>query len=70
MNFNENIKDGRKIVKICNKLISGPNYHYDTCFIEPVISYDKLIDVMSLNENYLVCIFTNFSKNVENQGKT
>ena len=39
-------------------------------FIEPLISYDKFIDVMNLNENYLICIFININKNVENRGKT
>ena len=65
MNFNENIKNDSKIVKTSiNRLLSGPNYHCDTV-IEPVISYDKLIDVMRLNENDLIYIFINISRNVK-----
>ena len=56
-------------LKSLNILISGPYYHCDTFFIEPVISYDKFIDVMNLNETYLICIFININKNVENRGK-
>ena len=34
MNLIENIKDDRKIIKIHkNRLISGPNYHYDTLLL-------------------------------------
>ena len=69
MNFNENIKKDRKIVnESINKLLSCPNYHCDTFFfLKPVISYDKFIDVMRLNENYLIYIFMNI--NVKNRGK-
>ena len=41
-----------------------------TLCIEPVISYDKFIDVMGLIENYFICIFININKNVENREKT
>ena len=34
--------------------------------MEPVVAYDKCIDVLDLNENYLNCIFMNINKNVEN----
>ena len=37
------------------------------------MSFDKFIDimdVMGVNENYLICIFMNFNKNVENRVKT
>ena len=61
------LKLTEKSSKSINILISGPNYHYDTV-IEPVISYDKLIDVMGLNDNYLNCKFININTNVENQG--
>ena len=30
--------------------------------MEPVIAYDKCIDVLDLNENYLICIFMNINK--------
>ena len=48
MNLNENIKITEKIVKNINILITGPNYHF--FFIEPVISYDKFIEVVGLNK--------------------
>ena len=38
--------------------------------IEPVLSFDKFIDVMGLNENYLICIFMNINENLETRGKT
>ena len=37
--------------------------------IEPVISYDKCIDVMGLNKNDLICIFMNINEKVKNRGK-
>ena len=49
------LKMTEKSLKSINKLISCPNN-------KPVISYDKFIDVMGLNENYLICIFMNFNK--------
>ena len=56
-----------KLLKFINKLISGPNYHCAT-----LLSYDKFIYVMGLNENDLIWIFMKFFKNktVENPGKT
>ena len=38
--------------------------------IKPVMSFDKFIDIMGVNENYLICIFMNFNQNVENRVKT
>ena len=38
--------------------------------IEPVISYDKCIDVVGLNKNDLICIFMNINEKVKNRGKT
>ena len=38
-------------------------------FIEPVILYDKFIDAMRLNENELIYIFMNISRNVKNREK-
>ena len=37
--------------------------------IEPVVSYDKCIDVMGLNKNDLICIFMNINEKVKNRGK-
>ena len=39
-------------------------------FIEPVISYDKCIDVMGLNKKDLICIFMNSNEKVKKRGKT
>ena len=64
INFNETLKMTEKSLKSINKLILGPNDD-----IKPVISFDKFINVMGLNENYLICIFMNINKNVENRGK-
>ena len=47
MIFNENMKMTEKGFKNTNEIILGPNYKY---VIEPVISYDKCIDVMGLNK--------------------
>ena len=55
----------KKKSKKIHKPISGPNYHCVTFLLTNNI---KLIDVMSLNENYLICINTN--KNDESQAKT
>ena len=35
--------------------------------IVPIILFDKFVDVMNLNKNYLICIFMNINENVENQ---
>ena len=40
------------------------------CVIKSVMSFDKFIDVMGVNENYLICIFMNFNQNVKNRVKT
>ena len=37
--------------------------------IEPVISYDKCIDVMDLNKNDLICIFMNINEKVKKSRK-
>ena len=61
MNFNENIKNDRKSLKSINKLNLSRNYHCDT-LIEPIIPYDKFIDIMGQNDNYLICIFMNINR--------
>ena len=33
------------------------------------MSFEKFIDVIGVNENYLICIFMNFNQNVENRVK-
>ena len=38
--------------------------------IEPVISFNKCIDVMRLNKNDLICIFMNINEKVKNRGET
>ena len=35
--------------------------------IVPIILFDKFVDVMGLNKNYLICIFMNINENGENQ---
>ena len=35
--------------------------------IVPIILFDKFVDVMGLNKNYLVCIIMNINENDENQ---
>ena len=35
--------------------------------IVPIILFDKFVDVMDLNKNYLICIFMNINENDENQ---
>ena len=54
MNFYENIKNDRKSLR--------PKLSLCHFIIEPVIAYDKCVDVMSLNANYLFCIFMNIDK--------
>ena len=34
--------------------------------IVPIILFDKFVDAMGLNENYLICIFMNINENDEN----
>ena len=34
--------------------------------VEPTILFDKFVDVMSLNKNYLICIFMKINENDEN----
>ena len=33
----------------------------------PIILFDKFVDVMGLNKNYLICVFMNINENDENQ---
>ena len=33
----------------------------------PIILFDKFVDVMGLNKNYLICIIMNINENDENQ---
>ena len=54
-----------KFFKSINELISGLNCRCDTFSIEPVISYDELIDDLVLYENNLICIFMNINKTVK-----
>ena len=35
--------------------------------IVPIILFDKFVDVMGLNKNYLICIFMNINENDDNQ---
>ena len=35
--------------------------------IVPIILFDKFVDAMDLNENFLICIFMNINENDENQ---
>ena len=70
MNFNENLKDDRKIIKIHIQTNFRPKLSLCHFVIEPVISYDNFIDVMGLNKNYLIYIFMKINKNIENRGKT
>ena len=35
--------------------------------IVAIILFDKFVDVMDLNKNYLICIFMNINENDENQ---
>ena len=35
--------------------------------IVPIILFDKFVDVMDLNKNYLICIFMNINENDETQ---
>ena len=35
--------------------------------IVSIILFDKFVDAMGLNENYLICIFMNINENDENQ---
>ena len=35
--------------------------------IVPIILFDKFVDVMDLNKNYLISIFMNINENDENQ---
>ena len=59
--------------KIAKKIYKSTNFRpkrsFSHCVIKPVMSFDKLIDVMGLNENYLICIFLNINQNVENRVK-
>ena len=34
--------------------------------IVPIILFDKFVDAMGLNKNYLICIFMNINENYEN----
>ena len=71
INFHENLKNGKKMfLKSIIELILGLNCRCDTYFIEPVISYDELIDDLVLYENYLICIFMTINKTVKDEEKT
>ena len=62
MNFNENIKNDRKIVKNLKKTNFRPKLSSLHFVIEPVISYGKFIDDLGLYEHYLICIFMNINE--------
>ena len=55
-----------KLLKIHKLTNFRPKLSLCLFVIDPVKSNDKFIDIMGLDENYLLCIFMNINKNVEN----
>ena len=64
------LKVTEKLLKIYKSTNFRPKRSLKYFVIKPVMSFDKFIDVMGVNENYLICIFMKFNQNVENQVKT
>ena len=59
------LKKTEKSLKTHKKTNFRPKLSLCHFVIDPVKPNDKFIDIMGLDENYLICIFMNINKNVE-----
>ena len=69
MNFNENIKNGWKMVlKSTNKQCQTEAIIMPTCYCTSNTIYDKHVDVIDQYETHLISIFMKINRNVKSRG--